>query len=91
MQRGGKGRLPPQRRHCSESLVASTVEMVMQMVRDHQPAEAVSSARTAWLVRRLLASSGENDTHLRLSPDKLAVWLNGARQGMRRECSSEMD
>ena len=72
----------------SEARVAETVAVVMRIIRDRQPPEAVVSSQTAWLVRQTLsllaAKENKQGTVLRVSPSQFAAWASRLRDEIHR-------
>jgi hypothetical protein len=73
----------------SEALQVDTIAAVMRIVRDRQAAESVTSAQTAWLVQKVLATlaekEGNHDTNLRIPEVRFSAWASAVRKGLRRQ------
>ena len=71
------------------ALQLDTVAAVMRIVRDQQAAASVTSAQTAWLVQKVLATlaekEGNHDTNLRIPEARFSVWANAVRKGLGRQ------
>jgi hypothetical protein len=71
------------------ALVADTVRVALQIVRDQQLPESVASAHTVWLVQKVLSTlaekEGNHDTLLRIPEVRFATWASQVRETMRRQ------